>query len=127
MIWEASSYKRGHGPARGIAPLRAGLVLRDGRFLGCGRCRSCICGLPIDEFRPDNELERPFRINRFEIDVEEVLVGSLGKPSIVLRATEIFLSALHDTARTQPGEISVLFLENIGVEFLPLGYDSEDN
>ena len=75
----------------------------------------------------DNELERPFRINRFEIDVEEVLVGSLGKPSIVLRATEIFLSALHDTARAQPGERSVLFLENIGVEFLPLGYDSEDN
>ena len=77
--------------------------------------------LPSDEFRTDDEREPPIRTNRFEIDVEEVLVGSLDEPSIVLRAGEIFLSTLHDTAWTQPGERSVLFLENMGLRSIRRG------
>ena len=77
--------------------------------------------LPSDEFRTDTEGEPPIRTNRFQIDVEEVLVGSLDAPSIVLRTGEIFLSTLHDTAWTQPGKRSVLFLENMGLRRIRRG------
>ena len=54
--------------------------------------------LPSDEFRTATEGEPLIRTNRFEIDVEEVFVGSVSESSIVLRASDIVLGALDDTA-----------------------------
>ncbi len=53
----------------------------------------------------------PVQIHRFQVDVDEVLAGSLESKTIIVVADEIFLTFLGDTKWAQLGERSVLFLE----------------
>jgi hypothetical protein len=52
-------------------------------------------------------------VRRFEVDVQDVLVGSLGTSRIIVESDELMISFLNDTTWIQPGARSVLFLEKI--------------
>jgi hypothetical protein len=58
---------------------------------------------------PESELQ----IGRFEVDVQEVLFGSLDLSRIILEMNQPLASVLNNTSWSQPGDRSVLFLERI--------------
>ena len=65
------------------------------------------------EGREVGRADAPLLIRRFEVDVLDVLNGSLGTSRIIVESDELMITFYDDTTWIQPGATSVLFLEKI--------------